>query len=113
MFDHSREKSETKGLKQPAATKACSRGWGGPRQHGVLIHSYIYILCIYLIYIYILYMHMWQTYIVCIHTVCEFVCSPVHLVPIWLPEPLLPRGSSMSPSSSGSPTMWDSIWALL
>ena len=29
MFNHSREKSTTKGLLQPAATKACNRGGGG------------------------------------------------------------------------------------
>ena len=41
MFNPSREKSPTKGLKQPAATKACSMwGEGAPRQQGVLIHSY-------------------------------------------------------------------------
>ena len=35
MFDHSREKSATKGLKQPAATKACNRvgGGEGPRDN--------------------------------------------------------------------------------
>ena len=33
-------KSATKGLKQPAATKACNRGVGGPRQHVVLSHNH-------------------------------------------------------------------------
>ena len=47
--NHSHEKSATKGLKQPAATKACNRGWPGPRQHVVLIQSHIYIY----IYIYV------------------------------------------------------------
>ena len=47
MLNHSREKSATKGLKQPAATKVCNRGRkGAPRQHRVSIHSQ-YLTCVY------------------------------------------------------------------